>query len=311
MEGIPYELPYEGLKMINQMPYVNSHCKMGNGFKFVTANNVVEFAYNQREYYSINNRDMRDFKNVYKVKYRLIEQGVIDMIVYITIGFEIQPIILIEFLENMVLMQINQGEIEIVTEIKTYEIPKIDEIINTSREVKEDMKYDLQNNKGNEEYQKILGNSLDGVTNKQGEPWLMIEQFFKDLGKNIGNLDGIDFIINDFIGIKIRRRGTYTIVYNENVIPRREVQLVEGYIKRIPKGLDLILLGTFKTRIIISFEVNLRKSNTEIYASFIIENSDLGKGKITNIFKIENPIKRNIYKEEKFLYGNNDIKDVY
>ena len=177
--------------------------------------------------------------------------------------------------------------------------------------MKEDIKYELQNSKRNEEYQKILGNYLDDIKNSKGEPWLMLKQFFKDLGNDIGDLNGIDFLVNDFIKINIRHNGNYTIVYNENVIPHKEVKLVEGYIKKTLKGLDLILLGTFKTRIIISFEVNLRKSNTELYASFIIENSDLGKGKITNISKIENPIKRNIYKEKTFLYGNNDIKDVY
>lgn len=311
MDGITNELPYKGLRMINQMPYINTHCKIGNGYKFVTENNIVEFVYNQVEYYSINNRDIRDFKNIYEVKYILVEQGVIDMIVYAIIGIEIQPIILIEFLENMVLMQIGQKEIEMVKEIKTYEIPKIDEIIITSREMKEDIKYELQNSKRNEEYQKILGNYLDDIKNSKGEPWLMLKQFFKDLGNDIGDLNGIDFLVNDFIKINIRHNGNYTIVYNENVIPHKEVKLVEGYIKKTLKGLDLILLGTFKTRIIISFEVNLRKSNTELYASFIIENSDLGKGKITNISKIENPIKRNIYKEKTFLYGNNDIKDVY
>lgn len=302
MDRITYELPYKGLKMISQMPYVNTHCKIGNGYKFVTANNIVEFAYNKGEYYSINNRDLRDFKNVYKIKYILIEQGVIDMIIYELIKDEIQPIILIEFLENMILMQIGQGEIEIVIEVKTYEISKIDEIIFTSREVKEDMKYDLQNNKRNEEYQKILGNRLDNVKNDEGEPWLMIKEFFKDLGRDIGDLNGINFVINNFIEIKIRHYGMYTIIYNENIIPSREVQLIEGYIKKTLKGLDLVLLGIYKTRIIISFEVNLRKSNTEIYISCMIENSDLGRGKVTNILKIENPIKRNEYK---------DIKDIY
>lgn len=303
MDKITYELPYKGLKMISQMPYVNTHCKIGNGYKFATANNVVEFVYKQGEYYSINNRDLRDFKNVYEVRYTLVQQGVIDMIIYAIVESEIQSIILIEFLENMILMQIGQGEIEMVIEVKTYEIPKIDEIISISREVKEDMKYELQYSKGNEEYQKILGHRLDGVRNVEGEPWLMIKEFFKDLGRDIEDSNGIDFIINNYIEIEIQHCGMYTIIYNENVIPCREVQLVEGYIKKTLKGLDLVLLGIYKTRIIISFEVNLRKRNTEIYISCMIENSDLGRGKVTNILKIENPIKRNEYKDKTYVYG--------
>lgn len=298
MDKITYELPYKGLKMINQMPYVNSHYKIGNGYKFTTANNIVEFVYNQGEYYSINNRDLRDFKNVYEVKYTLIQQGVIDMIIYVVIGSEIRPIILIEFQENMIFMQIGQGKIEIVIEVKTYEIPKIDEIISISREVKEDMKYELQYNKRNEEYQKILGHRLDDIKNVEGEPWLMIKQFFKDIGRDIGDLKGINFVINNYIEIEIQHYGMNTIIYNENVIPSREVQLIEGYIKKTIKGLDLVLLGIYKTRIIISFEVNLRKSNIEIYISCMIENSDLGRGKVTNILKIENE-----YKDKTNVYG--------